>query len=36
MNIHIFFETLAELYAAQHAAKVASIKITEKEPPRAS
>lgn len=36
MNAQIFFETLAELYARQHNVEVASVKVKEKDSPRAS
>lgn len=36
MNVTVFFQTLAELYARQHKAVVSSITIQEKDTPRAS
>lgn len=36
MNVKIFFETLADLYAHQHNVEVVSVKIKEKDSPRAS
>lgn len=36
MNVIVFFETLAELYAREHNAVVASIVVSEKDTPSAS